>query len=157
MEHPSLSCYTKIGFIVDVPLYLRKEFHMKENKTKYNETTQDSAERGQSILPVFFRDGSCLHWHDLRHSYATLMTKYGSNPKNLAELLGHSSEKIGEVYIDTGQLPVFLPRPFAKFLKETIPNHIDPPVCKITGSTFLKDILPYQITNQDCGKHGYQV
>jgi integrase len=35
-----------------------------------------------------------LRFHDLRHSYATFLVEQGAHPKEMAELMGHSSVQI---------------------------------------------------------------
>lgn len=35
-----------------------------------------------------------LRFHDLRHTYASLLVEQGAHPKEMAELMGHSSVQI---------------------------------------------------------------
>ena len=39
-------------------------------------------------------------FHDLRHTFATMLLLKGANLIQLKELLGHSSVKITEIYLD---------------------------------------------------------
>jgi integrase len=43
------------------------------------------------VLPAHLRG---LRFHDLRHSYASLLVAEGAHPKEMAELMGHSSVQI---------------------------------------------------------------
>ncbi|HVF32714.1 MAG TPA: tyrosine-type recombinase/integrase [Acidimicrobiales bacterium] len=35
-----------------------------------------------------------LRFHDLRHTYASMLVEHGAHPKEMAELLGHSSVQV---------------------------------------------------------------
>ena len=58
--------------------------------------------RFKRILSECGIDSSIYHWHDLRHTYATLLRH--ENPKALAIIMGHGSHDFTEkVYIDTSK------------------------------------------------------
>ena len=45
----------------------------------------------RAVLPVHLHG---LRFHDLRHTYASLLVEQGAHPKEMAELMGHSSVQI---------------------------------------------------------------
>ena len=45
----------------------------------------------RAVLPEHLHK---LRFHDLRHTYATLLVEQGAHPKEMAELMGHSSVQI---------------------------------------------------------------
>lgn len=45
----------------------------------------------RDVLPERLRT---LRFHDLRHTYASLLVEQGAHPKEMAELMGHSSVQI---------------------------------------------------------------
>jgi integrase len=45
----------------------------------------------RAVLPTHLEG---LRFHDLRHSYASLLVEQGAHPKEMAELMGHSSVQI---------------------------------------------------------------
>ena len=40
-----------------------------------------------------------IHWHNLRHVYASSLKHNGINLKSVSEFLGHGSTEISELYI----------------------------------------------------------
>ena len=84
-----------------------------------------------------------FHWHDLRHSYSTVMRQGGLNPKRLAEILGHQSDKTTtSTYIDNSQIIAEILPAYSSFLEDVIP------LTFTDGSLKLKDEYTTQII--DC-------
>ena len=54
------------------------------------------------VLELCGIDSEKYHWHDLRHTYATLLKKNINNLKVISKMLGHATTNMTEeVYIDT--------------------------------------------------------
>ena len=54
------------------------------------------------VLELCGIDSEKYHWHDLRHTYATLLKKNINNLKVISKVLGHATTNMTEeVYIDT--------------------------------------------------------
>jgi integrase len=47
-----------------------------------------------SVRAVLPRELHALRFHDLRHTYASFLVEQGAHPKEMAELMGHSSVQI---------------------------------------------------------------
>ncbi len=45
----------------------------------------------EAVLPAHLK---ALRFHDLRHTYASMLVEHGAHPKEMAELLGHSSVQV---------------------------------------------------------------
>ena len=53
------------------------------------------------VLELCGIDSEKYHWHDLRHTYATLLKKNINNLKVISKMLGHATTNMTEeVYID---------------------------------------------------------
>ena len=85
------------------------EFYLKEPDfvfTTYHgyplTRSGDNSKRFKKILTECGMDASFYHWHDLRHTYATLLRH--ENPKAVSKILGHcNSEFTEKVYVDTSK------------------------------------------------------
>ena len=47
-----------------------------------------------------------IHWHDLRHVYASVLKNNNVSLKQISVFLGHTSEKISNLYIDEPEYPI---------------------------------------------------
>ena len=55
----------------------------------------------KNVLKEAGMDPQKYTWHDIRHSYATLLNDQGLNLKTISKILGHGSSEITDaVYID---------------------------------------------------------
>ena len=56
----------------------------------------------KNVLELCGINSEKYHWHDLRHTYATLLKKNINNLKVISKMLGHATTNMTEeVYIDT--------------------------------------------------------
>lgn len=64
-----------------------------------------------------------LHWHDLRHSFATVMTENNINPKELSQAMGHyESDFTQNVYVDSDQIINNGFPEYYRFLDDIVPS-----------------------------------
>lgn len=64
-----------------------------------------------------------LHWHDLRHSFATVMTENNINPKELSQAMGHyESDFTQNVYVDSDQIINSGFPAYYRFLDDIVPR-----------------------------------
>ncbi len=64
-----------------------------------------------------------LHWHDLRHSFATVMTENNINPKELSQAMGHyESDFTQNVYVDSNQIINNGFQAYYRFLDDIVPK-----------------------------------
>ena len=78
-----------------------------------------------------------FHWHDLRHSYATIMAEHDVNMKELSAVLGHSrAEFTLKTYVVSKQ-PVYdiIPE-YGKLLEEAFPFTVQCPLPEKWQETF---------------------
>lgn len=63
-----------------------------------------------------------FHWHDLRHTYATLMAKHDVNIRELATVLGHAkAEFTMQMYVVSEQPVYELLSPYEQMLESVFP------------------------------------
>ena len=63
--------------------------------------TRAQSKRFKHVLEVAGLDSSQYTWHDIRHSYATILKDNEMNLKSISKILGHASEDFTDmVYID---------------------------------------------------------
>ena len=105
---------------VPLPDFIMDELYLA--KARYEETLKNDPEFDENLDFVLFRDHgkaiarpyyyfkklmkkcniNCTKhvWHDLRHTYATLLDQNNMNMKVVSEILGHYSEEFtNEVYV----------------------------------------------------------
>ena len=84
-----------------------------------------------------------FHWHDLRHSYATIMVENKANLKELSIALGHYDELFTlNVYTDSDQIISQGVPEFDSFIDEILPSD-EPQVIDCAFSpSFLDYVLP---------------
>ena len=64
-----------------------------------------------------------LHWHDLRHCFATVMAAYKVNLKELSYMLGHYSDTFSlQNYIDQDAITCIGVPEYDKVIDEVLPN-----------------------------------
>lgn len=70
-----------------------------------------------------------FHWHDLRHTYATLMAKHDVNIRELATVLGHAkAEFTMQMYVVSEQPVYELLSPYEQMLESVFPYTVQCPM-----------------------------
>ena len=64
-----------------------------------------------------------IRWHDLRHSYATLLLKNEFNLKAISKILGHSKEIVtADNYIDNQEIIADGVSELVEYMEEVLPK-----------------------------------
>lgn len=83
-----------------------------------------------------------LHWHDLRHSYCTLMLQNGANLKQLSIAMGHYSELFSlSVYTDMDFIICNGFPEFDTFIDSVLPEQPEDG-CIIVDVDFIDSVIP---------------
>lgn len=87
-----------------------------------------------------------IRWHDLRHTYGTLLIKSNFDIKDVSQLLGHTEETItADIYLDKRQIVLDCLEDIEPFIEEIVPddNIIDCTDVEtdIIMDTYMKEIL----------------
>ena len=70
-----------------------------------------------------------FHWHDLRHTYATIMAKHDVNIRELATVLGHAkAEFTMQMYVVSEQPVYELLSPYEQMLESVFPYTVQCPM-----------------------------
>ena len=86
-----------------------------------------------------------IKFHDLRHTYTTLLLKNNKNLKAISEILGHASTIItSTVYFDKDKIIVDCNEELNAFIREVVPktNHNDK-VIDLDTPTIFSEFLQY--------------
>ncbi|XBX10068.1 site-specific integrase [Enterocloster clostridioformis] len=87
-----------------------------------------------------------FHWHDLRHSYCTLMVQNGANLKQLSIAMGHYSELFSlSVYTDMDFISCNGFPEFDAFIDDVLPTPLEPEdyVVNVTMNfDFIDSVIP---------------
>lgn len=64
-----------------------------------------------------------IRWHDLRHSYATLLMKNDFNLKAISKILGHAKEIVtADIYVDNQEIIADGVGELREYMDEVIPE-----------------------------------
>ena len=64
-----------------------------------------------------------IRWHDLRHSYATLLMKNDFNLKAISKILGHAKEIVtADIYVDNREIITDGVAELKEYMEEVIPE-----------------------------------
>ena len=122
-------------FLFEEILKVRKEYEKNRNRRKKEFQDLDyiccssygrprSMEYNQQPFKKLLRENDLpnIRWHDLRHSYATLLLKNDFNLKAISKILGHSKEIItADNYIDNQELIADGVKELQEYIQEVLP------------------------------------
>ncbi len=128
--------------VLDIPDFLFKEIlkarkQYEKNRNRRKKEFQDldyiccstygrprSMEYNQQPFKKLLRDNGLpnIRWHDLRHSYATLLLKNDFNLKAISKILGHSKEIVtADNYIDNQELIADGVKDLHEYIQDVLP------------------------------------
>ena len=104
---------------------------------KYDYSKPFNALKSELGLPEDF------HWHDLRHSYTTIMVENKANLKELSVALGHYDELLTlNVYTDADQINSHGVPEYDSFIDEILPSDEPQVIDCAFSQSFLDYVLP---------------